>query len=410
MNHVVKVPPLLLMSFVIGLFSMLGALSIDIYFPSFGAMEVAFNASPASIQQTLTAYMLPYAVATLFYGPLSDAIGRRNLLLISLAVFGVASLACALSDSLETLLLWRAVQGISAGAAKVLGRTIARDLYPPAETQKVMAWVGVLFGVAPACAPIIGGWLQVWVGWQGPFLFVAVFTLAVFTLTWRVVPETHPVEKRLPLNARSLLEQCSQLLGNMRFVGVSLVLGLGFAPVFLYIASVPRIVIHHWGLSETDFGYFAVPVIIGMVAGGLIAVRLAGRMSRNRSVMLGLALTLVFACLALAASLAGASPLLAVLPVAAMAVCTSLIFPALTVEALDTAPQARGTASSLSNAISLAVIGVVGGVLSPTVSGTAASLAMAAIGLSILSLLCWAAVAMPRREAAAIAPTIKESP
>lgn len=121
-------PPLWIMAIVVGLFSMLGALSIDIYFPSFSAMEVAFTASPASIQQTLTAYMIPYALASLFYGPLSDAMGRRTLLLISLVVFGIASLACALSNSLEAILAWRAIQGISAGAPKVIGRAIVRDI------------------------------------------------------------------------------------------------------------------------------------------------------------------------------------------------------------------------------------------------------------------------------------------
>lgn len=398
MNATINRPSLWMMALVVGLFSMLGALSIDIYFPSFGAMEVALGASPASIQQTLTAYMLPYAVASLFFGPLSDALGRRTILLLSLIVFGVASIACALSNSLEAILAWRAIQGISAGAPKVLGRAIVRDLYPPEETQRTMAWVGVLFGVAPACAPVLGGWLQVTLGWQGPFVFVAAFTLAVAALAWWKVPESHPQEKRLPLKLRSLLGQCGSLCIRSRFMGISVLLGLGFAPVFLYIASAPRIVLDHWNLSETDFGYLAIPMTAGMMIGGVAAAKLTGRIGRSLSISSGLLLTLFFAILTLTVAVAEVAPLWAVIPMALMASCSSLIFPALTVEALEAAPEARGTASSLSNAISLAVIAIVGGVLSPVVSNTAQSLATAAIALSVLALLTWVVVAAPWRK------------
>lgn len=392
----VNPPPLWIMALVVGLFSMLGALSIDIYFPSFGAMEIAFGASPASIQQTLTAYMIPYAVASLFYGPLSDALGRRTLLLSSLVMFGVASLACALSDSLEAVLAWRAIQGISAGAPKVLGRAIVRDLYSPDQTQRTMAWVGVLFGIAPACAPVLGGWLQVTVGWQGAFVFVAVFTVAVAALTWWKVPETHPREKRLPLEVGGLLRQCGLLLRNRRFVQISILLGLGFAPAFLCIASAPRIVMGHWGLSETGFGYLAFPMTAGMMLGGVVAARLAGRVGRNQAIASGLLLTLFFAVGTLFAATSGAGHLVAVIPMALMAASSSLIFPALTVEALESAQQARGTASSLSSAISLAVIAVVGG-SSPLVAQSSVMLATAAVGLSLLAVLTWVGIVLPGR-------------
>ncbi|MEZ5440235.1 MAG: multidrug effflux MFS transporter [Lysobacterales bacterium] len=382
-------PPLLLAAIIVGLFSMLGAFSIDIYFPSFKEMEIYFSTTPASIQQTLTAYMVPYAIASFFYGPISDAIGRKRLLLISLVVFAVGSAGAALSDSLEGVLFWRGIQGLSAGAGKVLGRAIIRDLYTASDSQKVMAWTSVLFGIAPASAPVIGGWLQLTVGWQGPFWFVALFTIVLVISTAVVFPETHPREKRIPLHVVPLARQCLALLGSTRFVGLSLVLGLGFSPVFLYIASSAAVVMDHWRLGELGFIYFAGPLISGMVAGGLIAGKVAGKFSRESTALVGLWITAASGAAGLLGAFLEVPYFLAVIPIAMMAASSALVFPAVTVDILETAPLARGTASSLSNAISLGIMALVGGLLSPMVSHSPTVLAAVALLLALVACGSW---------------------
>ncbi|HET7776520.1 MAG TPA: Bcr/CflA family efflux MFS transporter, partial [Azospira sp.] len=185
--------------------SALGPFSIDTYLPAFPEMGRSLAATPLQVQQTLTAYLLPFAVMTLWHGALSDALGRRRVILGALVLFGLASLGCALAQSIEQLWLFRALQGITAGAGIVVGRAVVRDVFQGAEAQKLMAHVAIMFALAPAIAPIIGGWLHVFFGWRSIFAFLVLSTLVLTLACWRWLPETLAPEDRQPLHPRYLL-------------------------------------------------------------------------------------------------------------------------------------------------------------------------------------------------------------
>ena len=157
---------------------MLGPFSIDTYIPAFAGIARSLQATPVQMQQTLSAYLFGFALLNLFHGALSDSLGRRPVILWGIGVFALASLGCALSQTIGQLVFFRALQGMSAGAGMVVSRAIIRDMFPPADAQRVMSQVTIYFGVAPAVAPLVGGWLFVSVDWHAIFWFLAVISAA----------------------------------------------------------------------------------------------------------------------------------------------------------------------------------------------------------------------------------------
>ena len=163
------------LALILAALAMLGPFSVDTYLPAFPAIQQSLDASALEVQQTLTAYMFSFAVMILWHGALSDAFGRRSIILMSLAVFAVASLACAAVHSVEYLWIFRMLQGVSAGAGVVIGRAIIRDLYAGADAERMLSLVTMIFSISPAIAPVIGGWIVTLSNWRTIFLFLFVF-------------------------------------------------------------------------------------------------------------------------------------------------------------------------------------------------------------------------------------------
>src|SRR5881409_1042196 len=169
---------------------MLGPFSIDTYLPAFAGIAQSIDATPVQMQQTLSAYLFGFALMNLFHGALSDSFGRRPVVLWGIALFTLASAGCALSQNIGALVFFRAVQGMSAGAGIVVSRAVIRDMFPPADAQRVMSHVTIYFGVAPAVAPMVGGFLFVNVGWHSIFWFLTVVGVVLWTANYRLLPET----------------------------------------------------------------------------------------------------------------------------------------------------------------------------------------------------------------------------
>ena len=158
----------------------LGPFSIDTYLPSFHEIGEKLNATPLEVQQTLSVYLFSFALMTLWHGAISDRFGRRNVILVALGLFAVASAGCTLATSIEHLWFWRAMQGMTAGAGIVISRAIVRDLFDGAAAQRLMSQMTMMFALAPAIAPVIGGWLQTLFGWRSVFAFLVVSTAALW--------------------------------------------------------------------------------------------------------------------------------------------------------------------------------------------------------------------------------------
>ena len=365
----------------------LGPFSIDAYLPSMPEIGRVFSASPLLVQQTLTAYMAPFALLALWHGAFSDTWGRRRVTLWALALFFAASVGCALAWSIESLLVFRMLQGMTAGAGMVVGRAIVRDVLDGAEAQRLMSQITLVFAVAPAVAPVIGGWLHVWFGWRAVFAFVVVFAGGVWLVCWRSLPETLPQERRQPMNPAFLLRSYWQVLRTGPFVALSVAVTFNFAAVFIYIVAAPVFLIQHLHVSETGFLWLFGPSTAGIVTGAWLSGRLAGRLSREQTIWWAYGI-MIFAAMGNVILNALAPPGLpwSVAPIFIYFTGSALAMPSLTLMALDLFPQQRGLAASCQSFVQTAGNAIATAVVAPLVWTTTRTLAggmavMLAVGL-----------------------------
>jgi MFS transporter, DHA1 family, multidrug resistance protein len=379
------------LALLLGGLAMFGPFSIDTIFPAFPAMGAQLAADKVAMQQTISVYLIAYALMSVVHGPLSDAIGRRKVILGGLVVFAFASAGCALSMELSTLLMFRALQGLSAGVGLIVGRAVIRDVLHGDDAQRLMSQVSMIFGIAPAIAPVIGGWILGWQAWPVIFWFLVLFALVLITATWLALPETHPPASRLPLHARSLVRDYVGIFLNPRFQRLAAAGTFNFGALFLYIASAPAFVLDLLRLDERSFAWFFVPMIGGMMLGAFVSGRIAGRVDGRRQTVLGFACCGVAALLNVAYNLLQPEPSVpwAVLPMMLNSFGIALVFPILTLAILDMYPRQRGSASSLQAFTGLVANAVIAGVLSPMLSHSALHLALGAAAFSLLGWVFW---------------------
>ncbi len=379
------------LTLVLGGLAAFGPFSIDTIFPAFPQMAADLGVGPLQIQQTISVYLLAYAAMSLVHGPLSDAFGRKRVLVGGLLVYMLASAGCALSHDLTMLLSFRALQGMSAGAGLIVGRAMIRDLFHGQEAQKLMSQVAMIFSIAPAVAPIYGGWVLGVGGWPVIFWSLVAFVCVLLGGVGLALPETHPPERRMRLSPALLWRDYVSIFANPRFLRLAGVVAFNFGGLFLYIASAPALVFGLLGLDERQFGWLFVPFIAGMMLGSFVSARLAGRVDGGRLVSAGFAI----GALAMAFNLAYThlSPALelpwVVLPLFLHALGLALMVPVVTLAILDMYPRQRGSASSSQAFTQLLANAAIGGALSPLLSRSGALLAAGAAVLVLLAWLCW---------------------
>lgn len=368
----------------------LGPFSIDTYLPAFTGMAQALGATPVQMQQTLSAYLLGFAVMNLFHGALSDSAGRRPVVLVGLAVFTLASIGCALSPDITTLVSCRALQGMSAGAGMVVSRAVIRDLFPPEAAQRVMSQVTLFFGIAPAIAPWMGGLLFIHISWQAVFWFLAGVGAVLWGLMWRHLPESLHISQRQPFNVRHLMQGYRELLANPRFIPLALASGVPFNGMFLYVLSAPVFLGEILRLPPQHFFWLFLMNIGGIMGGAWLSGRLAGRMSRARQIRHGFGVMLGMMGLNLGLTLGVGAHAAWFIPVISLfSLGWALVVPVVTLLLLDQAPTRRGMASSLQACIGSVTNAAVAGVLAPLVMHSALALAVTALGLTMLGGLSW---------------------
>jgi DHA1 family bicyclomycin/chloramphenicol resistance-like MFS transporter len=369
---------------------MVGPLAIDTYLPCFPAIAQTFQASPLLIQQTLSAFLFTFAFMMLFYGTLSDSFGRRPVILAALALYVAASAGAAMAPSFGTLLACRVLQGLAAGAGSVIARAIVQDRFEGAEAQKILAHVMMVFGLAPAIAPVLGGALQVAFGWRAIFWFLAGFGVLMFVVVRRALPESLPLAQRQPFRLGRIAANYWTVLRHRQFLPLSVAVGLTFGGFALYIGSAAYFVISVLHLPETAFGWLFIPLVGGMVLGSALSARLAHRYAQTTLIGAGYALMTLAAAANVAynAYFAAAVPW-AVLPLLLYSFALSLAMPPMTLIALRHFPHHRGLASSLQSFIQMLLFALISGLVAPLLFDSALKLACGMLAGVALSLLCW---------------------
>jgi DHA1 family bicyclomycin/chloramphenicol resistance-like MFS transporter len=374
----------------LALLGMLGPFSIDTYIPAFSGIAGALGATPVQMQQTLSAYLFGFAFMNLFHGALADSFGRRPVVLWGIAVFTLASAGCALSQSIGHLVFFRALQGLSTGAGIVVSRAVIRDMFPPAQAQQVMSQVTIYFGVAPAIAPIVGGWLFVHAGWHAIFWFLTAVGVALWIANFKLLPETLHVSHRQPFNVRNLMQGYRQLCSNPRFLLLALASGVPFNGMFLYVLAAPAFLGELLGLAPTQFFWLFVLTIAGIMGGAWGSGKLAGRITPRRQIRYGFTIMFVVSLANVAANfIFEPRAIWALPPIAVFGFGWALMVPVVTLLVLDLYPERRGLASSLQAVIGSTANGLVAGVIAPLVMHSTRALAMASLLMMSVGLVSW---------------------
>lgn len=339
--------------------------AIDTYLPAFHILSKDLLASPEAIQHSLTFYLLPYTIMLLFHGPISDGIGRIKTLKWGLLLFFFASLGCALSTTVESLWFFRALQGIGGGAGSVVARAMVRDLYKGAEAQRVMATVQILFGIAPAIAPMIGG-LLLGFHWQGIFIFLALYAAVAIFMGSKILPETMKKNMLVPISLSSIIKRYKLLLTNKEYVLLILSLSANFSAFFIYVLASPVFLIDHLGFTNQQFGYLFIPTVTGMLIGSFIAKKTAGIIKSSSVLKFGyyfmffISLSNLLFC-----SLIPDNAFFNIGFIAFYNIGMASVMPIIALAALDCFPKIRGTAASGQAFTQMLFASVVAGFLVP---------------------------------------------
>ena len=369
---------------------MLGPFSIDTYLPAFTGIAAAIGATPVEMQQTLSAYLFGFAIMNLFHGALSDCFGRRPVVLWGLAVFTLASVGCAMSQHIGALVFFRAVQGMSAGAGIVISRAVIRDMFPPADAQRVMSQVTIYFGVAPAVAPMVGGFLFVHADWHAIFWFLVAVGVVLWVANYKLLPETLHLSQRQPFNVRNLMHGYREMGWSARFMMLALASGIPFNGMFLYVLSAPVFLGEHLHLEPGQFFWFFMITIAGIMGGAWTSGRLAGRIKPQHQIRHGFLIMLLVSLLNLGLNLVFTPQAWwALLPLGIYAFGWALMVPVVTLMVLDLVPERRGMASSFQACVGSLANGLVAGVIAPLVMHSTVALAVASLLMMSVGVFAW---------------------
>jgi DHA1 family bicyclomycin/chloramphenicol resistance-like MFS transporter len=327
---------------------------------------------------------------SLFHGAISDSFGRRPVVLWGLTAFTIASAGCALSQSIGHLIFFRAMQGLSTGAGIVVSRAVIRDMFPPSQAQKVMSQVTIFFGVAPAIAPMVGGWMLVHVSWHGIFWFLTGVGVVLWLAIYRALPETLHATQRQHFHPKNLMAGYWQLGSDPRFFLLALASGIPFNGMFLYILSAPVFLGEHLQLQPQQFFWCFLMTIGGIMGGALVSGRMAGKIKPTQQIRIGFSIMLVIAVINLVANLLfKAHVSWALFPLGIFSFGWALMVPVVTLLVLDLHPERRGMASSLQMFVGSTANGIVAGVISPLVMHSTVWLAASSLLMLCLGLVSW---------------------
>jgi DHA1 family bicyclomycin/chloramphenicol resistance-like MFS transporter len=322
--------------------------TMDIYLASMPSMTRALDATTAEVQLTLSVYMYGWGVAQLFAGPLSDRFGRRPALLVGLVVFVAASVACALSRNVFVLIAARLVQALAMAPIGVVPRAVVRDMYSGDRAAHILALMGVVLGIAPVAAPIIGSNVHVLFGWQANFVLVALYGAILWICVYRRLPETLARPDLAATRPRTIVANYARLLRSRTYVGFMLVAAFGFSGLFAFLAGSAFVFVSVMGESERSFGVLFGVVMLGNIVGATIGSRVVRRIGIERLVRAGTALMLAAGlALGVLAVLGTDHPLAIVVPMFVFMVTFTMTMPPATAGALTPFPDIAGSASSL---------------------------------------------------------------
>jgi DHA1 family bicyclomycin/chloramphenicol resistance-like MFS transporter len=388
----------------LGLLTAFGPVATDMYTPSMPDIGKLLGATPSEVQLTLSSYLVGFAVGQIVYGPISDRWGRRPVLLIALALFCAASLACAAASTIETLIAARMLQAFGGSGAIVLPRAIVRDLYVGRRAGRELSRIGAVMSFAPAIAPLIGGLVQSGFGWRANFFVVVAIGVFATAIAWRAMPETLHGRAAQPISFANVWQGYRRLASNRAFLAHVGIAGCSYAGLFAWISGSPFVLQDLYGLSPFWFGVAFAAACVGSIAGAAIAASLVLHLGLDRTIGLG-TLALALGGLLMVAGVAMKWEPIPSLVLSMLIYHAGLMLamPQAIAGALTPFPDCAGTASSLVGLVQQTSAALLGAIVGHTLGQTAWPLATPIAMMGCLSLVLWAGSRYVRTEGTRIA-------
>ena len=362
-------------------------ISVDMYLPSLPDIGQAFDATVPQVQLTLSGFLLCFAIGQIVYGPVSDHVGRRPVLQVTLLIFVAASIGCALAPSVEMLVVMRGVQAFGVAAAPVLARAIVRDLHSGARAGRELSRMGTIMALAPAIAPSLGGLVQTLMGWQANFYLMAAFGVYAFVVVTLLLPETLQRPAHGTISLSSILRRYGEFLRHRGFLSYLVILSAGYGGLFAWISGSSFALQTLYGQSAFAFGLTFAASTLGFLCGTLIAAKLVSRLEIDRTIVWGgIGLAAGGLAMLIATAMDVRSPLALALPIALYLVGLGLAFPQAIAGALTPFPDRAGAASSVLGFVQQVIASAIGIVVGHSLSQSALPLAAIIAALGALAL------------------------
>ena len=381
-------PDTLALTALLALLTAVGPTSTDMYLPSLPAIGRTFGAPVPQVQLTLSAFLFCFAVGQVVYGPISDHIGRKPVLLTTLAIYVAASIGCAFAASIETLIVLRGVQAFGVAGAPVLARAIVRDLYAGARAGRELSRMGAIMALAPVIAPSLGALLQTTIGWQASFYVMAGFGACAFAMVIVLLPET--MNTASPgLSLPAVIRSYGTFTRHGRFLLYTAIVATSYGGLFAWISGSSFVLQNVYGLSALAFGLVFAVTTLGYLTGTLLAAKLVSRLGLDRTIVWG-GVALAAGGMAMVATTVMdlRSPLALALPIVIYLVGLGLAMPQSMAGALTPFPERAGAASSTLGFTQQVAASSIGIVVGHTLGESALPLAaiIATMGLLALAL------------------------
>ena len=350
--------------FILGLLAMLMPLSIDMYLPALPVIAEQFGVPAGSAQMTLSTYILGFALGQLLYGPMADSLGRKPVILGGTLVFAGAAAACAMSQSIDHLIVMRFFHGLAAAAASVVINALMRDIYPKEEFSRMMSFVMLVTTVAPLVAPMVGGAVLVWFSWHAIFWILALAALLASAMIFFFIKETLPAEHRQKFHIRTTLGNFASLFRHKRVLSYMLASGFSFAGMFSFLSAGPFVYIELNHVSPQHFGYYFALNVVFIFVLTMINSRFVRRVGALNMLRIGLWIQFVMAMWMVVTAFFDVGFWTLVVGIAAFVGCISMVSSNAMAVILDEFPHMAGTASSLAGTFRFGIGAIVGALLS----------------------------------------------